>query len=190
VKVEIEAKIKVESLEKVAGQLEGLGAVHEHREYHFDSYFVDAGSVLTRGDRGLRLRQLTVGDKVTAIVTYKGPREQTRFKSRREIEVEVADIEAMAVLLEELGFRKRLAFEKRRDLWRLNDCEVCLDELPLLGSFVEVEGPGECEIDGVLSKLGLAGASHISEGYSRLMRDRIFELGLDKHEILFDDING
>ncbi len=57
----------------------------------------------------------------------------------------------------------------------------------MLGSFVEVEGPDESDIDAVLEKLGLAGSSHISEGYSRLMRDKIFELGLDKHEILFDE---
>lgn len=186
-KIEIEAKVKVDSLEAIAQKLKSLRASLIAHQHHLDSYFVDADRTLTRTDRGLRLRQLTVNDTTTVILTYKGPREDTKFKSRKEIEVEVADYNAMATLLDALGFTKRLAFEKKRDLYHLDDCEVCLDQLPLLGSFIEIEGPDEQAIDDILTKLDLSGADHISQGYSRLMRDKIVQQGLDKQDIFFAD---
>ena len=189
VKIEIEAKIKVDSLDGIAAKLEYVRAELVSKQHHLDSYFVDAGRTLTRTDRGLRLRQLTVDGTTTVILTYKGPRENTKFKSRKEIEVSIDDFTEMATLLEALGFTRRLAFEKKRDLYHLADCEVCLDELPLLGSYIEIEGPSEDAIDDILSKLGLSGADHISQGYSMLMRDKIVEQGLDKQEILFADDN-
>ncbi len=186
-KIEIEAKIKVDSLDSIAVKLDSLRAQLVSHQHHLDSYFVDAGRTLTRTDRGLRLRQLTVNNTTTVILTYKGPRENTKFKSRKEIEVAVDDFASMATLLEALGFTKRLAFEKKRDLYHLADCEVCLDQLPLLGSYIEIEGPSEEAIDDTLNKLGLSGSDHISWGYSRLMRDEIVEQGLDKQDILFAD---
>ena len=186
-KIEIEAKIRVESLEPVAELLKAQGATLESVQHHLDSYFVDAERTLTRTDRGLRLRRQTIDGNATVILTYKGAREKTKFKSRQEVEVQVEDHAAMADILEAIGFTKRLEFEKKRQLWDLADCEICLDQLPLIGSFIEVEGPSENAIENVLDMLGLSGSDHISCGYSRLMRDAVVEHGLDKREIMFPD---
>ena len=94
---------------------------------------------------GLRLR--TNHDSATGtethIITWKGPRQPGALKSREEVELTVTDPADAALLLEKLGYVKVLTFEKRRQSWQLGGCKVELDELPLLGSFVEVEGPGE-----------------------------------------------
>ncbi|MHC5103080.1 MAG: hypothetical protein ACYSOQ_06655 [Planctomycetota bacterium] len=54
-------------------------------------------------------------------------------------------------------------------LWKLDECEVCLDELPELGCFVEVEGPDEETISSVLRKLSLHNEPHITKSYASMM---------------------
>ncbi len=60
-------------------------------------------------------------------------------KRQREEETEVADASGLAAILEALGYRPALVYEKRRETWRLAGVEVVLDELPF-GLFVEIEG--------------------------------------------------
>jgi len=90
-------------------------------------------------------------------------------------------------LLTALGYEKALVFGKRRQVWRLADCEVCLDELPLLGSFVEIEAPGEQQITDILEKMELAHLGHANESYAQLMRAKLNELGSGKMEAFFND---
>src|SRR5919106_1411465 len=66
---------------------------------------------------------------------------------------EVADADALAAILEALGYRPALVYEKRRETWRAAGAEVVLDELPF-GLFVEIEGE-EARILEVEKLLGL-----------------------------------
>ena len=59
--------------------------------------------------------------------------------------------------------------DKKRRVWQLGDCEVALDELPLLGDFVEIEGPDEETIATVQKSLGLTDLPHITESYASLI---------------------
>ena len=68
-----------------------------------------------------------------------------------------------------LEYEKVLVFEKKRRIWRLGDCKIALDELPLLGSFVEIEGPDDKKIADVQKNLGLADLPHITESYASLV---------------------
>ena len=79
----------------------------------------------------------------------------------------------MEKIFDALGYHKRLTFEKKRALWALDRCEICLDELPHLGCFVEVEGPDEDAISGVLEKLNLHNEPHISKGYAAMMSRKL-----------------
>ena len=88
------------------------------------------------------------------------------------------------MFLAAIGYKKALAFQKKRQVWRLDRCEVALDCLPLLGSFVEIEGPDENKIAGVQKKLGLADLRHIPESYAVLMERKLRELGRDDAEVL------
>ena len=186
--IEIEAKVKVKSLEQTAGKLNEAGAKFECRLVQTDTFFNDAENKLTSSGIGLRLRREIGGERELVILTCKGPRKKAMFKSRRQIEVKLSpeDFSSMVELLEMLGFAKVLVFEKRRKLWRLDGCEVCLDEVPMLGSFVEVEGPDEHRITGVLNKLQLSALEHINKGYAGLMREKLDELSSDREEIFFD----
>lgn len=186
--LEIEAKVKVESLAPTTEKLSEAGAKFQCRIVQTDTYFNDVENKLTSSGIGLRLRHEISDETEKVILTCKGPRKKAMFKSRREIEVKLfpEDFSNMVDLLGMLGFEKVLVFEKRRDLWRLGDCDVCLDEVPMLGCFVEVEGSDEHRITGVLNKLQLSGLEHINKGYARLMRDKLDESSSGCEEIFFN----
>jgi predicted adenylyl cyclase CyaB len=184
--LEIETKVKVKSLGELADRLTGLGEKMECELLQVDTYFDDADHTLLESDRGLRLRQQVTGEGQKVILTYKGPRQEARFKSRPEIEIEVSDFELAAELLTALGYEKALVFEKRRQVWQLPDSVVCLDELPLLGNFVEIEASGERAVADTLRKLQLAELPHINESYAHLIRSRLNELGPGRREAFFD----
>ena len=140
-RAEIEAKLKVDSLADVERKLRECDASFVRETVQRDTYFDTADRDLTRRDECLRLRQEKIGQRERLTLAYKGPKEPDDYKKRTEIEVQVGDADATESLLAALGHEKALTFDKRRRLWKLLDCEVALDELPLLGVFVEVEGP-------------------------------------------------
>ena len=170
---EIEAKIKVAALEPIADKLKQLGANFLHDVQQVDTHFMDAASQLRKSDCALRIRQQVIGDESSALMTFKGPRSDSKFKARPEYETGVANAETAQTIFESLGYRKAIIVEKKRSMWSLDGCEVCLDELPHLGCFVEVEGPCEEVITGVLEKLGLHKEPHISKGYAAMMARKL-----------------
>ncbi len=183
--IEIETKIKVESLDEIAVRLDALGAKLLYELSQTDTYFDDAAQTLFASDCGLRLRKQADGENQKITLTYKGPKQKSHFKSRTEIEIEVSDFEVAAELLNALDFKKSLVFEKRRRVWQMSEGVVCLDELPLLGNFVEIEAPGEKLIAEALRKLQLADMGHINESYAHLIRAKLDEIGSDKPEAFF-----
>ena len=186
---EIECKIKVDSHKGVVARLGQIGAEFVGSFVLRDSYFDFIGHELRGGDRGLRIRRQIGPDGEKVIVTYKGPREDNPFKSRQEIETSVGEFEFMSQILLALGMKKNIVIEKKRDVWLYGGCEVCLDELPLLGTFVEVEGENADKISAVLEALSLSGLKHIDDGYARLIKDKLKELGIKDKEVIFTDGN-
>jgi len=171
--IEIEAKIKVDSLQEVAARLSELGAEFLSEYVQKDQYFDDAGRTLTKTDRGIRLRRQKSGNEEKIFLTYKGAREKDRFKKRQEIEMEITDGDSIENLLLAIGYEKAIVFEKKRRVYRLGGCEVALDELPLLGSFVEIEGPDGEKIADVQKSLGLSDLPSIKESYAGLMAAKL-----------------
>jgi adenylate cyclase class IV len=104
----------------------------------------------------------------TATLTYKGPRAVDLPKTREEVEVVVGDPNAATTILQRLGFSEVILYEKRRETWRLDDCDVCLDELPKLGWFVEIEGPGRNAVEAARARLELSAATPLRETYVEL----------------------
>jgi len=183
---EIEAKLKVDSLQEIARKLDEVGAEFLEERLQTDCYFDDTNRTLMEGDRCLRLRRQMVGRSGKFFLTYKGVREKNEFKKRREIEIKVGDADSAEKLLSALGYEKVLVFEKKRRVWRLGECEVSLDELPLLGDFVEIEGPDGESIADARRNLGLANLSHIGESYAFLMDEKLHQLGKEEREVFFE----
>lgn len=186
--VEIEAKLKVEELGEMAKRLSKLGAEYLGEQLQRDVYFDSLDLSLRKSDRGLRLRRQKTDGSERIFLAYKGPREDDKFKRRAEVEIEVSDIDLTEKLLGAIGFEKVLTFEKKRRVWRLGGCEVCLDELPLLGGFVEIEGPDDDRIADIQGDLGLANLEHIKDSYATLMDAKLSESGKAEKEVFFQEL--
>ena len=167
--VETEAKLKVDSLQDVELKLAQLGAEFVAEQAQTDSLFDDDTGTLTGTDRCLRIRRQVADNHKRCILGYKGGKQKSNFKKRKEIETEVKDADSLVSLLSELGYEEKLIVEKRRRLWRLDACEAALDDLPALGTFVEIEGPDEKIIAGVQAKLELTNLPHITMSYAQMI---------------------
>jgi adenylate cyclase class 2 len=162
--IEIEKKYRLtrEQSEAVRRRLQEVGAV-EHGGEEFEENTIYGGPGLDPQSRVLRLRR--VGGR--AVFTYKERgASASAIKRNREEETEVADAEALAAILDALGYRPALVYEKRRSTWRMEGVEVVLDALPF-GLFMEIEGE-EDAIDDAERLLGLEGAEAEHAPYPEL----------------------
>ncbi|MFA5293076.1 MAG: class IV adenylate cyclase [Phycisphaerae bacterium] len=184
--IEIEIKLKVENIEPTAEKLAQLGAKFEGDFIQTDAYYDDSEDSLVNSDRCLRIRKHRnhIGEAIE--LTYKGARENHRFKTRREIGIKVEKAEELTELFEELGYKEKLEFEKKRSLWDFHGCKVALDELPLIGKFVEIEGPDDDTIEQAQKELGLGNLKHIPQSYAHLMEEAIAKTGSKKRKITLD----
>ena len=141
---ETECKIPVADFGPIEARLQELGA-EAHGEFFQDDRFFDSPERrLLEADQGLRLRSVVREDQAGAARAHpdvQGARQQGQLKQREEIEAGVSDPQAMVEVLDRLGFTLMLHLQKRRKRYRLGGCWVELDTVPLLGRFVEVEGP-------------------------------------------------
>jgi adenylate cyclase class 2 len=181
--IEIEAKIKVDSLEQVTAKLTELGAEFGQEQLQTDYHFDDSNMTLRKTDRCLRLRRQIANESERFFLTYKGAKEKSSLKKRQEIEIEIADGDSVPNLFSALGYEKVLTIEKKRITWHLGDCVVALDQLLLIGSFVEIEGPDEQKIADVQRNLGLSNLPVILESYASLMEKKLRQLGRKEKEV-------
>lgn len=185
--VEIEAKMHVRDLEQVRRRLREVGATFVGDMLERNTFYDTEDRELLAGDRGLRVRTALLQQTgvVTSTMTYKGPRHHGPLKSRDELETTVGDAEQAGGLLEALGFGPVLSFEKKRQTWDLADCRVELDELPYIGSFVEIEGATEGKILELRNDLGLADASLIKTSYVAMLKTYLQENKIISNEVRF-----
>ncbi len=178
---ETECKIPVEGFEDLETRLRDLSAQPGGEVFQDDRFFDSPEHRLLQADQGLRLRSvrpMDASDKVEHILTYKGARRKGQIKQREEIELAVSDPDAMVEILDRLGFVLILHLQKRRRRYRLGDCWVELDSLPLLGKFVEVEGSDAETVGQVAGQLHLDLGRSITDSYASLLMDQARQRGL------------
>lgn len=168
--IEIEAKLKVDSLDQVRQGIVGTDARFLGQVQQEDDYYDDPNGIFSARDRCLRLRRESGSKGQRTILSYKGPRQPCTFKARDEIQVQIPDGQPIGQLLLAVGLHKALTVRKRRMLWQVGNCLVCLDEVEGLGGFVEIEGPDENSIANIQRLLGLEGLPHIPDSYASMLR--------------------
>jgi len=186
--IEIEAKMRLTDRAAMERRLAEVGATPIARLIETNTFFDTPEGRLKSSDQGLRIRVETDeqgGRRV--IMTHKGPRAHGQLKSRTETEVQVDDARHAAAMLDALGFRRGLSFEKRRSRWRLDACNVELDTLPYLGQFIEIEGPSDHAILAVRQTLGLAEAALIRTSYIAMLVAYVRENNISAQHIAFKD---
>jgi adenylate cyclase, class 2 len=186
--LEIEAKMKVADLEAVRARLAELHADRRSAVLEINNFFDTSDSSLLAADQGLRVRQarpISGDGGVKATITFKGPRRRGPLKSREEIELVVDRADVAEELIQRLGLSRVLSFEKRRESWMLQDCHVELDELPMLGSFVEVEGPSDEAVMRVRELLKLNAHPIVKASYTALLMTHLQEKGDTRRVVAF-----
>ena len=141
---EVEVKVRAD-LDAVRARLATLGAEHEGWVDQRDVYYDAPHCEFAETDEALRVRHESVpvdggaDGSATTRLTYKGPLVESASKTREEHETAVVDPDALAGVLEGLGFRPAATVEKERERYRVDDYTVTLDRVAGLGEFVEVE---------------------------------------------------
>lgn len=186
--LEIEAKLGVDSHGPLRRTLADLAAQFVGRVTETNHILDAADGSLRSAGSALRVRTSQPADAgpATTTLTFKGPVQGGGLKRREEIEVSVEDPEAMLNLLQALSFVEVMAYRKRRESYRLANCRIELDEVPMLGCFVEIEGPGEEAIRQVQQQMGLADVQHIPQSYIALLRTHCARTGRDPRWIDFE----
>ncbi len=170
--IEIEAKIKVTDISPTRSLLGALKATSGGLQHQRDTFFDHPDHSLRERDCGLRLREQSGSGGPQYWLCFKGPRQPSHIKQREEIEIAVADPAAARAFLEALDFAAMLTVEKSREIFHLDSCDVCLDNVSGLGTFVEIEGPSTAAVDAVVSKLGLDNQPHCPHSYAAMLAEK------------------
>lgn len=137
--LEIEIKAYCGDIGAAREAIIGEGGVFRESLREVDEYFNHPARDFKMSDEALRIRR--AGGRI--MITYKGPRFDSRTKTRFEKEIEVADAEGLREILCRLGFIPVAEVVKNRDIYTLNGIEICVDRVEHVGDFVELEIIGE-----------------------------------------------
>jgi adenylate cyclase class 2 len=137
--IELEVKAPCRDLAGLEGRLRAMGARRIEELEQVDVYYSHPARDFAASDEALRLRR----ENARSMITYKGPKLDRDTKMREEVELEVEDLERMALLLERVGFRPVRRVAKRRTVYAVGLVHICLDRVEGLGDFVEMEYTGD-----------------------------------------------
>jgi adenylate cyclase, class 2 len=161
--IETEIKFRIEDLSALTSRIRSAGFHLVTPRTHEMNSLYDLPSRPLRA-KGSLLRVRKYGERWT--ITFKGRATLGRYKSRREIETEVADGNSLSAILESAGFSPIFRYEKYRSEWSDNHGHLLIDETPI-GNFGEIEGSGEW-IDATARRLQIASAQYITDSYAVL----------------------
>jgi len=133
-------------------KLKEVGAVLVKPEGLMKRYTFNLPDGLDLSDRFTRVRD--EGDKITMSFKIVGERGFKNIEDQKEICLKIDNFENGVDFLGFLGCKKKAYQESKREIWKISETEICIDEWPFLEPFVEVEGPSEEEVKGVAEKLG------------------------------------
>lgn len=131
IEFELKARVPPERLAQVRAALGPAERVEEHADLYFQHPCRDVAAT----DEAIRLSRRASRVELT----WKGPKLDATTKARREVVVPVADAEAARAFLEALGCSAAMEVRKVRSIHRAAAFEVALDDVPGLGTFVELE---------------------------------------------------
>lgn len=77
-----------------------------------------------------------------------------KIEDQKEICLKVDNYQNAVKLLKTMGCEVKAFQESKRELWKLDGCDVTIDEWPFLEPYVEVEGPDEESVKAASERLG------------------------------------
>ena len=170
---EIELKFKVEKKESIIDSLKKQGCELSSVNYQYDTIYVkDLNHVeSTEGSIWLRVR------KTNDLVELNYKKQSAKKMESEEIEFEVSSYEKANSFLKALGFQEWVQVNKKRQYTKYQNCNICIDEVERLGTFVEIELLIEEQTDvdyekiilSVAKKLGINTQNRINSHYDTMI---------------------
>lgn len=93
------------------------------------------------------------GDKITMSIKIV---DGDTITDQKEVCLTIDDFEQGRSFMKLMGASEKAYQETRRELWKIGDVEVTIDEWPFLEPYIEVEGTSEASVRDVSEKLGYA----------------------------------
>jgi len=183
-KTETEIKLRLRGgLAKIRHLLHQAGfRITKHRTLESNTLFDNTKQMLRKHGKLIRVRR--VGTHT--LLTYKGPSQPSRYKKRKEIEIDLPHPAPFAPILNEIGLHPVFRYEKFRTEYARssNQGKVLLDETPV-GNFLEIEGNARW-IDRTAKQLGFKKSDYITRSYGYLYLAWCRERRIRPKDMLFE----
>lgn len=178
---EIEIKAKLINREKITDNLKQLGCTFEKPITQEDIIYVkNIGSMeaFRSNDVFLRIR---LKNKEKILFTIK--KRMTNDLDTIEHEVEISSKTEMEQALFLMGYKEAVRVSKTRVITHHNGCEICIDDVNELGSFIEMEkltedGNSEViqeELFQFFESIGIDRKDRVHSGYDILMLEKQYQ---------------
>ena len=167
--IETEIKLRVPSAAHGRRLLLEAGfAVAVPRVLERNTLFDTPEGALRAARKVLRVRQ--AGRR--AVLAFKGPPLEGKYKSREELETDLTDPAALRLILARLGYEPVFHYEKRRTEFRRGrEAGIATLDETAAGVFLELEGAARW-IDRTALRLGFTSADYITASYGWLLSAR------------------
>ena len=184
---EVEIKFRIQDIEALTASLQTAGfRLATPRTHEMNTLFDQPGGKLRRKGALLRLRQY--GPRWTLTYKDRSGKQSDLHKSRREIETQVENGEAMGRIIEAVGFSPSFRYEKFRSEWADSQGHVVIDETPI-GNFGEIEGQAKW-IDSTAQRLNISVKNYLKESYAELFAAWKRKTRSKAMEMTFKEIKG
>ncbi len=137
--IEVEVKAKIDSFDEMEEKLGKIGALKSKKEFQEDIYFNSPIVDFAKTDEALRIRTTKENDETNIFITYKGPKIDAKSKTRKEIEMSIADAEKCSEIFKEIGFKEVRTVRKNRQYYTYENFEISLDDIEGLDPYMEIE---------------------------------------------------
>lgn len=134
--------------------------------------------ICQKKSKDIWLRVRDEGDEVTLSLKHITG---DKIEEQKELCLVVDSFDNAVELLETIGCEQKSYQETKRELWRLENVDITIDEWPFLEPFVEVEGKSEEEVRKVSEKIGF--------DYSKALFCNVMKLYNMKYGTDFEKIN-
>jgi adenylate cyclase class IV len=160
---EVEVKSVVDDLPRRRAAVEAAGAVRTFEGHLGDRRYDTPDLSLAARDHVLRVREYGTADARRVELDWKGPtHHEGGYKVREELDVHVAEPEALDAILDRLGYVVTVAIDRDIIQYELGGAMIRFEHYPRMDDLVEVEGTPEA-IERAIAALGLARDGFTSE---------------------------
>lgn len=168
--LEVELKSVVDDLARRRAAVERAGATLTFEGELADRRYDTPEQALASRDHVLRVRAYRGAGAVRVELDWKGPtRHEGGYKVREELEVHVGEPDAMATMLDRLGYIVTIAIDREIAQYDLGGAMIRFERYPRMDDLVEVEGAPDL-IEHAIAALGLPRDGFTSERLPEFVR--------------------